>query len=222
MTSLFKYLPSKYVDAFVDRGEVFFRSLSYFRSYEELHVRGDRFEGKRLFHPREGLEVTKTEDGETLRLPWVFESSVRERDIFVFCMSLKHPATLAAEFEADVCVEIHEPLKVLTGIRAALQRRPRVKNKRLLHGPVEYCSPVTAPNAAWAVPEQVVMQKTDDYQGQEEYRVAFAVNQALRVNNVATQITTMPGGVQPSLDGHPEQLLRIGSLRRICTIHAFT
>lgn len=40
--SLFKYFPSHHLNAFVERGELLFRSLSYFRNYEELKVRGDR------------------------------------------------------------------------------------------------------------------------------------------------------------------------------------
>ena len=199
MQPLFKYLPSKYVDAFVGRGELLFRSLSYFRNYEELQVRGDRHEGKRLFAPSQGLEVTKTETGEKMLLPWAFEASVKDREIYVFCLSLARSPDLAHEFKTDICVEVREPAALRAKIRGALALRRWVKQGRLLHGIVDYYSPTEAPLAEWAVPERMVMRKTNNYRHQQEYRLAFARGGALKVNNVETQITATPGAVQPTL-----------------------
>lgn len=219
MNTLYKYLPSKYVEAFVSRGEVLFRSLSYFRHYEELEVRGDRHEGSRLFHPSVGLEITKVESGEKLRLPWAFEARVQDRDIFVFCLSTKLSAELAKKFKADVCVEIQNPARFLAGIRAAVLRRASIKNNHLAHGAVTYYSPESPPYASWAVPDQVVLSKVHGYAWQSEYRIAFALNGAFSVNNVSTQITATPGEPNPSLLGHPERVLKIGSLKPICKVH---
>jgi hypothetical protein len=219
MAPLFKYLPSKYLEAMVGRGELLFRSLSYFRNYEELHVRGDRHEGKRLFHPRPGLEVTKTETGEKLLLPWAFEASVKDREIYVFCVSTQRTQELADEFKTDTCVEIQDPVALISKIRSALALRRWVKHARLLHGTVEYYSPAEPPMAEWAVPERMVMRKTTDYAHQAEYRFAFARGDALKVNNVDTQITATPGELQPTLDGHPEHVLKVGSLAGICRVH---
>ena len=79
----------------------------------------------------------------------------------------------------------------------------------------------TAPLAKWAIPEQIVMSKTHEYRRQQEYRVAFATNDAMRVNNVATQLTLHPGESEPSLEGHPLHVLKIGDLRKIGTVHKF-
>lgn len=219
LPSLFKYLPSKYLEAFVKRGVLLFRSLSYFRNYEELQVRGDRHEGQRLFAPSKGLEITKTESGEKLQLPWAFESSVVDRDIFVFCLSHVRSEQLAREFGANACVEIHDPIALLSRVRAAIALRRWVKHGRLLHSSVEYYSPEAPPFAEWAVPERMVMRKTASYGHQQEYRIAFARGDALRVNKVQTQITATPGASQPTLERHPEHLLHLGSLAKICTIH---
>lgn len=221
MPPLFKYLPSKYLEAFVKRGELLFRSLSYFRNYEELQVRGDRFEGKRLFHPQQGLELTKTETGEKVVLPWAFESSVQDRRILVFCMSLSLSPELAHEFKSDVCVEVHDPAFLLSRVRSALALRKWVAQARLLHSKVDYYAPSEPPLAEWAVPERMVMRKTSNYVGQQEYRLAFARGDALKVNNVQTQITATPGEAQPTLEGHPEHTLRVGSLAKVCTVHTF-
>lgn len=127
MASLFKYLPSKYLDAFVSRGELLFRSLSYFRNYEELEVRGDRLEGRRLYTPPHGLEINNLTTDEKINIPWSFESTVQDKEIFVFCLSQELSADLASEFNTDFCVEIHNPTALLAKVRAALTLRRWVK-----------------------------------------------------------------------------------------------
>lgn len=219
MPPLFKYLPSKYLEAFVNRGELLFRALSYFRNYEELQVRGDRQEGKRLFNPTQGLEITKAETGEKLLLPWSFEASVKERDIYVFCLSLNRTLELAKEFNTDACIEIQDPVALLSKVRSALTLRKWVRHGRLLHDTVDYYSPAEPPFAEWAVPERMVMRKTTAYTHQQEYRLAFGRGDALKVNNVQTQIVAMPGTVQPTLQSHPEHVLKLGNLARICRVH---
>lgn len=219
MQPLFKYLPSKYLDPLVGRGELLCRSLSYFRNYEELQVRGDRHEGKRLFNPSAGLEITKTETSEKLLLPWAFEASVKDREIYVFCLSLQRSNELASEFKADACVEFHDPAVLLSKVRSALALRKWIKRARLLHGPVDYYTPTDQPLAEWAVPERMVMRKTSDYGHQQEYRLAFARGDALAVNNVETQITATPVSPQPTLADHPEHILKVGSLAKICRVH---
>lgn len=219
MPPLFKYVPSKYLEALVHRGELLFRSLSYFRNYEELQVRGDRNEGKRLYNPSTGLELTKTDTGEKIVLPWSFVSSVKERDIFVFCMSFERKPELAKEFGTDTCVEILDPVSLLAKIRASLALRKWVKRARLLNGAVDYYSPTEPPLAEWAVPERMIFRKTTEYAHQLDYRIAFARGDALKVDNVETKITANPGEIDPALEGHPEHTLRLGSLARICRIH---
>lgn len=221
MDRLFKYMPSRFLDAFISRGEVLFRSLSYYSNYEEMQVRGDRNEGKRVFKPVGGLEFTKTESGEQARIYGTLESKVQDREIFVFCMSKVLSPKLAMEFEADVCIEITEPAYLIAGIRSALLRRKWVRKGRLLHGPVDYYSPQTPPLAEWAVPERMVMRKTTEYIDQAEYRLAFARGNALQLENVVTQIKTAQDFTPPTLHGHPEYILRAGSLKKHCKVHHF-
>ena len=40
-------MPEKYVATFLKKGEILFRSLSYFQDYEDIN-RGDEFEGVKL------------------------------------------------------------------------------------------------------------------------------------------------------------------------------
>ncbi|MNF90383.1 hypothetical protein D3C84_729450 [compost metagenome] len=216
---LFKYLPSKYLDAFVGKGEVLFRSLSYYSNYEEMQVRGDPYEGKRVFKPVGGLELTNTTTGKTSQFHGTFESTVQDHEIFVFCMSKVFSPELAREFKSDVCVEITEPAYLISKIRSALRLRKWVKQGRLLHDSVDYYSPETEPLAEWAVPERMVMRKTTDYTDQAEYRLAFARGNALQVENVAIQIKADQDITQPTLDGHPQHTLKLGNLKKLCKVH---
>ncbi len=55
MPSLYRYFSEKHAHAFVQKGEVLFRALSYFRNYEDGEVRGDKFEGTLVYLPDNGL-----------------------------------------------------------------------------------------------------------------------------------------------------------------------
>lgn len=218
---LYRYLPSKYVDAFVRRGEVLFRALSYFRDYEDAQVRGDEFEGTKLYRPNDGLEVTLVGTQEKRVLPHSFESAANEDDIFVFCMSTRYSVDLAAQFKVDACVEILNPSGFIAGVRAALLRRPSIKNKTLVHGEVTYYSVSDPPIVDWALPERIAMSKLNFYRTQNEYRIAFSVNNAFKTENTRLQLVA-PGERRPQrASAHPERLLKLGSLSRICKIHRF-
>jgi hypothetical protein len=63
--SLYKYFSDlKWANAFLD-GEILFRSLSYFRDYEDQNIRGDQKEGIAVFRPQTGLIVTNQTQGTT-------------------------------------------------------------------------------------------------------------------------------------------------------------
>ena len=138
MTSLHKYLPEQFVRPLLREGAVLFRTLSYFRDYEDAEVRGDEFEGTKLYRPTNGLEVTLVESQEKVVLPHSFESSTHEDDIFVFCLSTILSQELATQFKTNVCVEIQNPALFISKIRDALSRCPSIKNKMLVHGGVRY------------------------------------------------------------------------------------
>lgn len=218
--SLFRYMSAEYAETFV-RGEMLFRALSYYRDLEDEGVRGDEFEGTRLHLPVDGLKVTKVATGEVVSLPYTFESTAREDDIFVYCLSTTRSKLLAEKFKTDTCVEIHEPVKLLTLIRNALVRRPAIKNKHLEYGPVKYYAPHEPPIVDWALPEKIALSKPFTLSWQEEYRIAFAVNGAFNVENVQVQLVPLGERRRPRSTNHPKQLLKLGSISKLCTIHRF-
>lgn len=222
MDRLYKYLPESHVGAFVHDGAVLFRALSYFRDYEDAQVRGDEFEGTRLHRPLGGLEITLTETQQKVVLPHSFESAAHEDDIFVFCLSTVLRSDLAAQFLANACVEILNPSRFFSGIRAALARRPSIKCKMLVHGDVHYYTPDEPPIVDWALPERIAMAKLSTYATQNEYRIAFAVNEAFAVENTRLQLVAPGERRSPRSISHPERLLKLGSLARICKVHRFS
>lgn len=222
MSSLYKYLPEKYVDDLVHKGTILFRSLSYFRDYEDAQVRGDEFEGTRLHRPQNGLEITLTATQQKVVLPHSFESTANEDDIFVFCLSTVLSADLAAKFKASACVEIQNPSRFIAGVRAALLRRPSIRSKMLVYGEVKYYTPDEPPIVDWALPEKIAMAKLSVYSPQKEYRIAFAVNDAFRVENTRLRLAS-PGERRPlRTTSHPERLFKLGSLVKLCKVHHFS
>ena len=221
MTSLYKYLPEQYVAPLLREGAVLFRTLSYFRDYEDAQVRGDEFEGTKLYRPANGLEVTLVATQEKVILPHSFESSAHEDDIFVFCLSTILSQELATQFKTNVCVEIRNPALFISKIRGALSRRPSIKNKMLVHGEVKYYEPHEPPIVDWALPERIAMSKLEGFRPQQEYRIAFSVNGAFDVENTRLQLVA-PGTRRPKrATAYPERQFKLGSISKICRVHCF-
>ena len=113
----------KWAEAFLD-GEVLFRSLAYFRDYEDENVRKDKGEGNSIYKPAEGLLVTNQTQGKTLTLPgYAFEATANQEEIFVFCTSRSLNDELRKRFEATVCVEILKIPTFCERVRRALPVR---------------------------------------------------------------------------------------------------
>lgn len=220
MPPLYKYIPAQYVDDFVRRGEILFRSLSYFRDYED-QIRGDEYEGTKLHRPEQGLEITLVKTQEKIVLPHSFESAANEDDIFVFCLSTVLSAELAAQFNAGVCIEIYRPANFISKIRAALARRASIKDKRLVLGEVKYYAKEDPPIVDWALPERIAMSKLQTYALQHEYRITFAINDAFRVENVCPRLVEPGDRRYPRSCQHPERLLKLGDLKDFCKVHQF-
>jgi hypothetical protein len=110
--SLFKYFTEqRWADAFID-GSILFRSLAYFRDYEDAQIRGDRKEGTSVYRPEGGLLITNHTQGRSFTIPNAgFEVVTNQEEIFVYCMSRSLTDDLCKRFEAVACVEIVNPPK---------------------------------------------------------------------------------------------------------------
>lgn len=219
--TLYKYLPQRYAEPFVDRGEVLFRSLLYFLACED--ARADKLEGTRQYAPVGGLEVTNHTQGWNRTVPGsAFRSSVKNPEkLFVFCTSLALRRELADTFDCDAAVEIADVEKFMLRLKGALRPNPRVKMNTVTQGDVKYYLTENPPEAVWALPDEIIMHKRVAFSDEEECRFADSLKaDAFKFENVNLQVTTGPIAKIPK-GTYPETLIKLGSMVDCCRIHRF-
>lgn len=140
MPALYKYLPSKYFPAFLDRGEMLFRNLTYFRQHEGK-VRGDAYEGIHKDHPGTDIVLANFTQGFRSVGKFSFLNSTNSDLVFAFCLSKRLSKDLMAQFECDACIEIFKPDEFIRRVRFALARLISVHRVGLLAQPVNYYHP---------------------------------------------------------------------------------
>jgi hypothetical protein len=220
MPSLYRYFSEKNALAFVRNGEVLFRALSYFRNYEDGEIRGDKFEGTLVHLPDNGLVVKNVNTEEEILLPHRLESTAKEDDIFVYCMSQILSVELAERFKAEVVVEITNPAKFLNLVRSALSLRKHFRVNQLIHESVKYYEWNEPPIVDWALPERITMRKPKIFEWQREYRLAVPIGDAFDVENVSVNLVPI-NHFRTSEAKFPKPLvIRLGNLSKICRVHS--
>jgi hypothetical protein len=219
MQPLYRYLDPSRVDSFVRDGSLLMRSLSYYRDYEDAGVRADPFEGTLAHRPQGGLKATMVESGEVRSLAYTFESTAREDDIFVYCVSSELSPDIARKFETSVCVEIHKPVQFLHRLRTALGLRSRMRVSALVHGEVRYYEMHEPPIVDWALPERIAMRKPSHLSWQSEYRFSVPCGEAFAVENVSVKLVPLGAMRPPRANAHPSISLKLGDLSKVCKVH---
>jgi hypothetical protein len=221
MASIYKYLTEEtHARALIERGEIRFRLLAAFRALEGDGVRGDTHDGKLQYAPGSTLPLTK-ENGEVVELPgYRFTSSVRAEDIFAYCMSRAKTKELASEFASPFCVEIKDPIRLISRIRSSVRLRSKLDRKHIYHGPIDYRSRDTAPGVDWALPERMALVKPESFARQDEYRIVIGKKGAFAVENVDLNLETGNGGKGETTEYDP-LTLKVGDLAQICELHRF-
>lgn len=220
MSSLFRYFSKEYASDFVKSGAVLLRSLSYFRDYEDAGVRADEYEGTLVHQTPGGLQVNNVTTGESGAIPYRLESTAKEDDIFVYCMSTELCPEIAQRFKAEVAVEILDPTKFLARLRASLSLRRRFRADQLVHDDVRYYGWEEPPIVDWALPERIAMRKPKTFSWQKEYRFAIPMGDAFGVENVRVNLVPIGARRAGRATAHPQQMLKLGNLSRICRTHA--
>ncbi|GAB3767363.1 hypothetical protein GCM10028796_28830 [Ramlibacter monticola] len=195
------------------------RSLSYYRDYEDAGVRADPFEGTLAHRPQGGLKVRMVDSGEEIPLPHTLESTAREDDIFVFCVSSELNSETAKRFGTSVCVEIHKPVHFLHRLRTALSLRARIRAHHLVHGDVRYYDLHEPPIVDWALPERIALRKPRHFSWQREYRFAVPRGDAFAVENVSVKLVPLDVPRPPRSMDHPFISLKLGDLSQCCKVH---
>jgi len=207
------------------RGSFRFRTLTYFRDYEEQEVRGDNNEGTSVFRPAIGLEIRNhTQRIKSFHPDSAFESEVKADEIFVFCLSKSDTPRIREGFRAVACVQINNVPEFCRLVQMALALEGaafggRPGHKRIGHH-VHYYLPSEPPEARWACPDLIACSKSDDYRWQDEFRLLFSLTDALKFENVHLRIVQGNPSRPPDHSQHREHRVSITDLKGIATIHA--
>jgi hypothetical protein len=214
---LYKYFNKrKWADAFLD-GELLFRSLAYFRDYEDENVRKDKKEGTAVFRPEGGLLINNHTQGRSFILPnSAFESTANQEEIFVLCASRSLTDELRRRFEAEVCVEILKIQPFCERIKSGLP-----ENAMFRAGRVEYYDQRDGASPRWALPDQIAMSKFESYSWQNEFRFLFCLTDALGFEKGAYRLVKREVTGDPKPSEHRKYPVKVRSLHDICRFHKF-
>ena len=213
---LYKYLPAKYAEAFVQRGEILFRTLSYFRKIEHA-ARGDEIEGMHVDAPDHDTSLTVERLGKTFVGRYRVLNSVDQERVYAFCCSRLYSVELQAEFVCDRCVAISDPDTLFLRCRVAARRHLRLEPPDLIHREVAYYAPNAESPLPITDPHALPFLKHETFAEQSEYRAIFAALGGFKITRrIVMPQFTFTEEVQKA--NSSERLLRLGSLKGIAEI----
>ena len=220
--NLFKFYPDRrWAEAFLE-GELLFRSLAYFRDYEDAATRGDHLEGTAVFRPAGGLVVNNLTQGRNFILTGhTLVSRAKHEEIFVFCVSRSMTDEIRDRFDAVACVRVLNIPQFCARIGAALPPGaafPGRPGHTRIGQRVKYYSETEGGSPRWALPDLIASSKIDRYAWQDEFRLVFSLTGALRFENVDVSVVPDDAAFPPNPAQHATYLVQAGSLRDICRI----
>jgi hypothetical protein len=215
---LFKYLPAAYVPALLERGELLFRNLTYFRQCEG-RVRGDPYEGIHKDHPGTEREIRNLTNGFVSRGAFSFLHSTDSDQIFAFCLSQRLDARMAKDFGTDAVIEFFDPEELIRRVRFNLRRVLSVHRAGVLAKEVTYYRPDEPALFDVADPKNLAFVKNDQYRPQSEYRLVFGSRKAFKLIQQIAQPHHDP--YEDAMQKTPaEKLVRLGTLSDIARVVA--
>ena len=205
-------------------GAMRFRSLAYFRDYEDAQTRGDFNEAVAILRPPNGLAGrNQTQARDFLISDAAVEFFVKAGEIFVYCVSKSQNDTMRDRFNAIACVEMLDPKAFCRRVQKVLPWKAafggRPGHERLGHH-VDYYKVTDNPNPRWACPDIIAASKLETYRWQDEFRLVFSLTDALRFENVSGRI--VQGEVRSrtaNTSEHHNFDVQVGPLRDIAVLH---
>jgi hypothetical protein len=212
---LFKYFTElRWAEAFL-RGELLFRSLAYFRDFEDQDVRRDSNEGSAVMHPASGLHMYNQTQRKEILLPnGAFISTVKQEEVFVLCATRSMTDERKSRFNAVACVEIRSIPKLCARIELALPQ-----GAKFFAGRVEYYQQTEEGSPRWALPDMIARAKLKSYEWQDEYRFLFSTTDALDFEKAQYQIVTGKREPPDKPTEYPSHLLKTRDLKDFCLLH---
>jgi hypothetical protein len=222
---LYKYFSKmEYAESFCE-GHLLFRSLAYFRDYEDNNIREDKREGVSVYRPNDGLLVTNQTQGTQFLLKnHSFVSAAKHEEIFVACLSGVFDRNLFEKFDAVACVEVRDIGAFCARVEAALPSKASFPatspgRKRIGHW-VTYYDESEGGSPRWALPDRIATSKLCSYAWQREFRLIFSTTNAFEFENVATGLVSDDHLETVNSAQHHCHDVKSSSLRDICCLHA--
>ncbi|PTQ86881.1 hypothetical protein [Nitrosomonas ureae] len=215
-TSLYKYLPFEFVPSVLNRGEILFRNLTYFRQYEGI-IRGDVYESIFRHSPQNETVFNILTNGKKIVLKTSFLHSTDSEQIYAYCLSEQLSKNLMVEFKSNACIEIFNPHEFIRRVRFAVMRLISVHSNGLLAQPVIYYDAVNVPDFDYNDPKKIIFAKENSYAWQNEYRLCFGKKRAFKFKQEFTlkmydpHIEAMKGVCK-------DKIIKIGNLKDIARL----
>jgi hypothetical protein len=191
---LFKYLPKKYLEAFLDRGSLKIGTLYEYRKTETYgNVIGDNNEGlhkTELFLPGGGeidlaSDTPEAEyfrqhvlrpDQRDAKVKLILEDGARfiahsnSEDLYIYCLTSEYSPAVMREFGCDACLEIFRPQEFFE----VISRKIRHKAKFNGLGRIQYINKTTH----YKQPHMIhpAAMKDLEYEYQKEWRAIWIPN----------------------------------------------
>jgi len=217
--TIYKYFSQMgHLKNFVEQGEVYLNSLSYFLACEDISRR-DETENLNVYRPTNGLQINNLTIGKTFSIPAQLNSQIKGANrIFIFCTSSELSPYLFKKFGAYGCVEISSVDIFRNRLRSKFEEffGATHESGAFLADHVSYYDIAAEPGVRHACPDQIVMTKPQNFDDEKEYRFALTSDASLfKVHEVQYTISS---GVQSQLIDHRSVVLKLGSLLDICKI----
>jgi hypothetical protein len=174
--SSLQFAEKRWADAFLNEGSMLFRSLAYFRDYEDEEVRGDTNEGTAVVRPEHGLEITNETQWTSLTLPdSSFESGANPSEIFVYCLGKSRTDEMRRRFRAVACVEILDVRAFCRNVEHALPAGSSFGGRpghQRIGQHVQYYRATDSASRRWALPDVIASSKLASFAWQDEFRLS--------------------------------------------------
>lgn len=214
---LYKYLPSKYIENVVEKGEILFRNLTYFRQYE-CEQRGDLLEALHRDNPDNDVEIYQPSTGAYAKGDFSYLNSTDSDLIFVFCLSISHTNNLYTEFNSDACIEITDPGEFIRRIRIKVKQLISSHKKGLIYKPVHYYAANKAAEFNIKDPFELPFAKDKTFNNQDEYRLIFGTRKAFKLIQRVV-VNSSFNFKKDAMKGTPkDKMVRIGNISDITII----
>lgn len=217
-TTLFKYLPTKYLESTVDSGKVFFRNFTYFRQIEG-RTRGDYMEAIHRDNPDHNIRINNLSRNFSTDVDASFLNSTDSDLIYMFCTSRTHSQELYEEFESDTCIEILDPKEFARRLRIAIRQKASTHKRGLLHRNVTYYQPNVSTNENIKDATALPFLKDEIYAHQREFRFVFGTRRAFKLKQQIVINDKYDFRAEALKGTAREKTILIGSIDDITRVH---